>query len=273
MEEYHRQTKSTYNNKPINKPIKRNLRLIKIVITLIIIGILIIIAGLLFLFQDNPTRFYGTWELETLGFNLGNSTTHNYWTFYENGTFKITKVTTSFNDEAPIINFEENNEQGKIYIKKLGPISEQIGSYEVRNGKLYISGISDIEIPIGIGLDYNFVNNDHFVINFIMFQLNFERTIESAILETTYNFENIEWKNINISLSVGYGLSETIYWDQIKLTRASKSYYGEHAPFEWGYIQIGDEIEIGNHQTVPIIVRVTWIPTEKIIGTIFCYIE
>jgi len=141
------------------------------------------------LFQDNQSRFYGTWELEILGFNLGNPTTHTYWTFYKNKDFKSIELTTFFYDEIPIINFEEDNEKRIINVKNLGQKTEQWGSYNVESGRLFISGVNDTEIPLGIGLDYNFINDNQLTIDFIMFKLNLKKIIESTIKDPAYNLK------------------------------------------------------------------------------------
>ena len=141
------------------------------------------------MFQDNQSRFYGTWELEILGFNLGNPTTHTYWTFYKNKDFKSIELTTFFYDEIPIINFEEDNEKRIINVKSLGPKTEQWGSYNVESGRLFISGVNDTEIPLGIGLDYNFINDNQLTIDFIMFKLNLKKIIESTIKDPAYNLK------------------------------------------------------------------------------------
>lgn len=263
------QTQPIYNNIPKQKKLKT----IKIALAVIIAIGITVVAAILFLFQDDPSKFYGTWELKIAGFDFENSTTHNYWTFYENGKFKITEVTTSFNDDVPIIRFNENDEQRTFNVKSLGPKSEQWGTYEVSGGKLHIKGTSDIGVPIGIGLDYDFINDNQFTINFMMFQLNFDKTVESAIPDPTYNFENIEWKDINISVSTGYGSPGTVHWDWIQLTRSSTPYSGEHAPTEWGDVKVGDEIEIGDYQSEFITISLTWIPTNENIETIFFYGE
>lgn len=249
-------------------PIRKKTRMIKIFLTSIIIIILTVVSIYL-LIQENSNRFYGTWELKIIGLDLGNSTIHNYWTFYDNGDLKITELTTSFYEEVPIINFQENTEEKTINVKSLGPKLEQWGSYTIESGKLYISGLSDTEIPVGIGLDCSFINENEFIINLMMVELNFRKITESTIQYPAYNFGDVKWEDINISVNVGYGLSEKINWNKIKLTRSTITYSGEHAPPEWNYVLAGDKIEIGNYMTGTVIVRMIWIPTNKIFKTIF----
>ncbi len=242
------------------------------VITSVVIVAIMIIGALLYfvVFKgEDQSKFYGTWRADLAGFDFGNSTTNSYWTFYEDGRFKNTEVTLEFSDNVPIIGFEENEGQKTFTVKSLGPKSIEWGTYEVKGGKLYINAQSDIEFPIGFGFDYNFVNDNQFTLNVMMFQLEFNKIDESDIPDPTYTFDNIKWENINISVDTSFSSSEELQWDNIQLTRSSTSYSGEHAPSNWGYVTINDEIEIGDYQSDFITVTLTWVPNGEEIDMIF----
>ena len=244
---------------------------IKITLGAVIVTIIVIVALLYFvvLAGEDESKFYGTWKVDIEGFDFGNATSQSYYTFNENGTFKITDIKTSFSDNVPVIRFDENDEEKTFTVKNLGPKSIEWGTFEIKSGKLHINAKSDIDFPVGFGFDYNFVNDNKFTLNAMMFQLEFNKVDESNIPDPTYNFDNIKWEDINVSVNLGFTAEETVHWDWIQLTRSSTPYSGEHAPLDWGYVTINDKIEIGNYQSEFITVKLMWVPNDEEIDMIF----
>jgi hypothetical protein len=231
---------------------KKNLKILIISIVAIIAIIITILFATLFLFKDDPRKFYGDWEVNFLGLD----SSPGYWSFYENGSMRLISYSVASSDgNVPNIDFEKYDDN-KITVVSSG-IKTEWGSYKVEGGKLYLSGLSDFSGSIGIS--YNFIGDNELQINVILFTVTLTKISESEI-NIDPEYQEIPWENVNISL-FSYP-SENYNW--INLTRSSTSYYGEHAPSEWGIIQKGDIIEIGDYEE-SISVWLTWIPTDSYI--------
>jgi hypothetical protein len=92
----------------------------------------------------------------------------------------------------------------------------------------------------------------------MIFTVSLTRIEESEIIiDEEYN--KIAWENINISISI---YPNKPHYNWINLTRSSITYYGEHAPSEWGTLENGDVIEIGDRGSF-VTIWFTWIPNDS----------
>jgi hypothetical protein len=239
--------------------------LIMAIIAVVVIAIVVIAVVFVFILPGNDSsKFHGHWAVSFSGF--GQSIPSGYWSFYENSSMRaVSYAVATESGNIPMINFIEDEENLSTIITS--GIEIKWGTYRVEGGKLYVSGISDSSITESIdiisdnvGIDYEIVNDNQITFTFFMFPMTLTRISESEI-ETATEFGQHEWENINITLSA----FEDEHYNWINLTRSSISYYGDHAPSEWGYIQHGDIIEIGDY-TEYVFTQFTWIPTDDWLG-------
>ena len=240
----------------------------KIIIASVVIAAVIIIAALSYIFifsSTDPSRFIGTWKqsFDAFGFDSENATSETYWTFYDDGRLVQTDVSLSFDENAPIINLEENDENNYFTVSGLGPTIIQSGTYEIKGDKLYPNGIGDFTSNPSIGLNYKFINDDKFTLDFFMATITFNK-ITGDIPNPSYSFDDIYWSDINISLNAGF--DEDVNWNNIRLSRSATPYSGEYCPQDWGKVQIGDKVEFGSYQSEHISGELNYIPTDTRIG-------
>jgi len=225
----------------------------------IIIVVIVVILAFLFLFPSaDASRFHGSWKQSISGFDTTGSSSETYWTFTEDGTLIQTDITTSFEEDTPLIELEDNDEENYFTVISLGPKKIQQGSYEINGNKLSYSGIGE-EIPFS--LEYNFINDNQFTLNFLMVEMTFTKVTEDEIPDPGYAFNDIDWSNINISVSAGF--EEDTNWDNIQLTRSSTPYSGESCPADWGKVQVGDVVEFGSYESEHISGDLNWVPSDN----------
>ena len=269
---------------------KKQLTIICIILTLLAVGLSGCFEETEEKTQENANRFIGTWKVESPKFS---SSTEMKWTFFENGTVKM--VTYSLYNWGPSINVSVDDEQKTLTVAEvdqnysygdsliaipyysspyIGHISEvssimpwqyndyeyaEWATYKTKDGKLYIepksyqsSTSSYFLYPYGA--EYDFSDDDNLIILAL---------IEYPVRLTKISDSNaLRWEDVNISMS---GVNE-VHWDWIKLARSSISYYGNHAPSEWGDVRVGDVIQFGKYNS-SMYMTLKWKPSGKSLGT------
>ena len=77
---------------------KKNKKLLLIGLTIIVAAIVVIAAAIVFMGSNSdPTRFHGHWNVDIFG--LGGS--GDYWSFYDNGTFRAIDGSDTSSDGTP----------------------------------------------------------------------------------------------------------------------------------------------------------------------------
>jgi hypothetical protein len=100
----------------------------------IVVAIVLILLVVFFVFGGglgiSESTLFGTWNVESYGFSFGE------WTFYQNGTLKMTYDLGDF------------GEWGDLF-----PTDTVIWTtWDVADGKLYLVGTSDFDVPVETGM-------------------------------------------------------------------------------------------------------------------------
>ena len=209
-------------------------------------------------------KFIGTWEVNNL---YDSYSSREYWTFYENNSLKkIFYYNLDSYDSrylSPVINFDTDYINNSLIITSITETNNENfyinwDSFKLENGKLCIK---------------EYYSNNY---ECYKYQFSTDKTQIDLEYSSYYNlktltkssspssFSSIGWENINIS-SIEPG---DLRWDWINLTRSSISYYDDRAPTEWGDIEVGDIIQIGDYES-EIYVYIKWIETNEIIGAAY----
>lgn len=106
-----------------------------IILSIVVVALIVITSVTYFVFlQDDTSKFYGSWQSESVISNFGESDdTDQIWTFYENKSLKI------------------NNKNNITW-----------STWEINENKLSLIAPPDISIPFtSIDVGYEFSNNDN----------------------------------------------------------------------------------------------------------------
>ncbi len=184
-------------------------------------------------------EFLGNWFL---GYN--NST--QMWTFYKNGS-----ILNTFYDswEKPEIAFTQDDVNKTLIVISIsstdGLSSSSWASYEIKNNKLCFSGEGTEDV---FCLDY-LLNGDSITLsgefNGTYSEL---RLVKSELSpHEVYDIDDkVRWDEINASLWLSVFDVKANY-SLLRLQRSSVSYYGKYAPTEWGEVEVGDVLFVGEY--------------------------
>ena len=240
---------------------------IKTILAVVVIAIIVVSALLFFVVfqeQDKSSKFIGMWRG-----SKGDSSvlTELIWTFYSNGTVNLSAYSTSY-DPDPWIVYDLNTTHNTLTINNVGHYSNRTEwtTWEVNNNKLYLnidyqSFFWSGSFVFNPGMDYEFSNADTQVtLNYDYLPRTFTKIKESDFKDINV----VKWEDVNISVYK----PEIVNWNWINLTRSPISYYGDHAPSEWGYITKGDVLQIGEYESAPFVgFQLIWVPTGEVMYT------
>jgi len=221
----------------------------------VVIAVVVSVVMVLFMFGDELSEgtFVGTWDAEMVGYNTTGS-----WVFHEDGRLELISYYFDENnpDDYPNIYFESDAVMNTLTVSDLDLYSVSNGTWEIKDGELCIHPSNSSSGP-SYCFDYE-KDGDTITLSGMY-------TVTLTKASGGSSGMNVEWKDINISVSPGHAGEIEYSW--IKLTRKlDVPYSGGHAPATWGYVKEGDVIQIADQYTsVSITGEFTWVPNGQTI--------
>jgi len=238
---------------------KTKTKLVTAVVAIIIVASVVVAAFFLIIqgtTGNDAKMFVGTWDV--IASYYGNSSSLGTWTFYENGSSKMTSSYSNY----PSIEFEEDDVLKTLTVTNIEGYeygSIQWIKYKVGGDKLNLTSTTGIGVP---DMTYKFSNDNTCTLTYTYYTMSIQLTL-TRTSESSTGQAPIDWENINITIDT-YETSP-VHWNWINLTRSYTSYSDDHAPSQWGEVTTGDVIQIGKYES-DVEVTITWIPTNTLLG-------
>jgi len=177
---------------------------------------------------------------------IGYKNSNQMWTFYKNGS-----ILNTFYDswEKPEITFKQDDINKTLTVISINSTDGLGGgswaNYEIKNNKLCFSGEGTVDV---FCLNYS-LNGDTITLSGEINGTDVETKLVKSELSPNEVFDiddKVGWDDINVSLWLSVFDVKPDY-SSISLQRSSVSYYGEHAPTEWGEVIVGDVLFVGEY--------------------------